>query len=406
MEILTLSNGIKVLFKKTDGLKIAAINIFSRGGILCEDSQKAVIANLTPLSMTRATTSRSAERIALEIAALGATFQASGGYDYSEFSIELLSEKFVQVVEIAADIIINPSFESSEVEKDTATVCASINSRKESITTLALDYFRNRFYKDCPYARSNLGTIPTLTSIKRQDLFDWHKAAYNAANIMISVVGNISKEIVADTFEKYFSAVCGGEILKRHAVSLPNEEGGVHCFEENFNQAYLIVGYPAPDLFSPNLAAIKLLSVYLGGRMSSKLFVELREKMGLAYELGSTYPLRFGRSFFGIYIGLDKKNIDIALKRIEEIAKETASKEIQKDETDNVKNYAKGIHVLDRETVKSLCFQYGVGEFLYNDYKYDEKHLESMMKLTAKDLLEAAKETFGHKPTTIIVRPK
>jgi predicted Zn-dependent peptidase len=406
MEMWRLSNGIKVLFKKTNGLKIASINIFSRGGVLCEDAQKTGIGNFTPMSMTRATMSRSIERMALDIADLGASFEASGDYDYAGFSLELLSEKFVKAVEIVSDILINPAFNPEEIEKDKAVVCASIDSKKESIKTLSLDYFIKRFYKDDDaYSHAPSGTIETISSINRDDLIAWHKAAYNVENIMITVVGNVSTELARETFEKYFSPICRSEELKRHSCSQTNEEG-VHYFDEQFDQAYIVVGYPAPNLFSPNFMATKLLSTYLGGRMSSKLFVELREKMGLAYELGSICPSRLERSFFGIYIGLDKKNIDIALKRIDEIVKETCLEEISQDELDNVKSYVKGIHVLEGQTVKSLCFQYGVGEFIHNDYKYYEKYIDNMMKLTPKDLLEAANETFKHKPTTVILRSK
>jgi predicted Zn-dependent peptidase len=405
MEIWTLSNGIKVLFKKTDGLKIASINIFSRGGSLCEDPKKSGIAAFTPKSMTRATMSRSVERMALDIANLGATFEASGNYDYAGFGMDLLSEKFVEAVEIISDIFINPSFNQEEIEKDVNAACASITSRKESIKILSSDYFIQRFYEDDAYSRILSGTIESISSIKREDLIAWHKAAYSASNIMISVVGNISLELVRESFEKYFGIIPVGEKLKRHPIS-QTKDGGVYYFNEQFDQAHLIVGYPAPNLFSPNIIDVKLLSIYLGGGMASKLFVELREKLGLAYELGAIYPTRLGRSFFGIYIGLDKKNIDIAIKRIDEILKEICLKEIAQDKLNDIKNYAKGIHVLDSQTVKSLCFQYGLGEFIHNDYRYYENYINSIMKLTSKELLDAANEIFTQKPTTVVVCSK
>jgi predicted Zn-dependent peptidase len=405
MEIWTLSNGIKVLFKKTDGLKIVSLNIFSRGGALCEDAKKNGISNLTPKSMTRATMNRSVERMALDIADLGASFEASGDYDYAGFGLDLLSEKFVKAVEIVSDILINPSFNQEEIEKDINAACASITSKKESIRALASDYFIEHFYKDDAYSRNLSGTIETMTSIKREDLIAWHKAAYSASNIMISVVGNVDPELARESFEKYFAIIPVGEKLKRHPISQPNE-GGIHYFDEQFDQAYIAIGYPAPNLFSPNVMNIKILSLYLGGRMTSKLFVELREKMGLAYELGTIYPMRLERSFFGIYIGLDNKKVDIALKRIDEILKEICLKELTQYEIDNVKNYAKGIHVLNSQTVKSLSFQYGIGEFIHNDYRYYEKYIDNIMKPTSKDILDAANEMFNHTPTAVILRPK
>ena len=139
--------------------------------------------------------------------------------------------------------------------------------------------------------------------------------------------------------------------------------------------------------------------------MTSRLFVELREKLGLAYEIGAVYPSRKEKSYFAIYMGLDKKNIDLTLKKTDEILKDFCTAEVDDRELENTKTYIKGLYIMSRQTVSKQSYYYGWREIVGQGYEYDNKYLKDVEKVTTQNILDAANKIFLRHSVGIIVSP-
>jgi predicted Zn-dependent peptidase len=405
MEEFTLKNNVKVIFNKTDGIEVVSMKVFTPVSVVCENASNAGISALTANLMSKSTKNRSNEVLAKDADNIGSDLSVNVDYDMTCINMSFLSEYFDKAAEIFSDVMQNPAFNENEIATEKKNMIAGLNARKDSIFNTAMDTFTQNFYKDMPYALTALGNEKSVNSITKEQLFQWHQDSFNASNILISVSGNIDKKTLKNSLEKYFGIIKTGKKFENPVFKTGIGEAKNIDIKGKFNQAYIMRGFPAPNLDDKDFVTLKVISSVLGGRMTSKLFMELREKLGLAYEVNAIYPSRTHESYFIVYIGLDKKNIDLTLKRIDEILKDMCDNEIDARELKDVKTYIKGIYIMDRQTVWKKSYYYGWREIVGQGYKYDDKYLEDIEKVTAKDIAETAKKIFRQNALTVIVRP-
>ena len=405
MQVFNLKNDIKVLFNKTSGVKVAAVKIFTPVSVICENPENAGISYLTAKLMAKSTKNRNNETLAKDIDDIGADLSADADYDYAVLGISCLSEYFEKASEILSDVLANPAFDEKETAFEKQNINAALDSRRDSIGVTASDTFIKLFYGDLPYGLPVLGRKESVNAVTEKDLKEWHKNSYNASNIIISVSGNADSSVVKKALEKYFGNIETGKkfekpVFNRHDVKIDKKE-----IKGKFNQAYILKGFSAPPLSDKDFVTLKVINAILGGRMTSRLFVELREKMGLAYEVSAVYPTRIKESYFAVYIGLDKKNINLTLKRIDEILNDFRSGKVDEQELKDTKNYIKGIYVMDRQTVGKQSYYFGWREVIGQGWEYDKKYLEDIENVTPKDIYETANRIFSQKPLAVIINP-
>ncbi|MDR0800643.1 MAG: insulinase family protein [Endomicrobium sp.] len=405
VENFRLKNNIKVIFNKTSGVNIVAIRIFTPVSVINETSDNAGISHLAAKLMTQSTKNRSNEILANDIENIGADLSGDANYDIAALSMTFLSEYFGKAAEILADTILNPSFNEKELSFEKQNVIAALNFRKDNIGNTAYDEFTKLFYCNTSYATPVLGAKETVSKISCEDLTEWHRYSYNASNILISIAGNIDENIVRESLEKRFAPVPIGKKFEKPVFDLKQSESIKKEIKGKFNQAYIYIGFPAPGVLDKDFVSIKVANAILGGKMTSRLFVELREKLGLAYEIGAVYPSRKEKSYFAIYMGLDKKNIDLTLKKTDEILKDFCTSEVDERELENTKTYIKGLYIMSRQTVSKQSYYYGWREIVGQGYEYDNKYLKNVEKVTMQNILDVANKIFLRHSVGIIVNP-
>jgi predicted Zn-dependent peptidase len=406
MESFRLINNIKVIFNKTRGVNVVSMRVFTPVSVINESSDNAGISHLTAKLMTQSTKNRSNTVLADDTEIIGADLSSDVDYDTSLLSMTFLSEYFDKATEILADTILNPAFNEKELFFEKQNVIAALSSRKDSIGNTAYDEFAKLFYHNTSYAMPVLGAKETVSKISRKDLVEWHRYSYNASNILISVAGNIDKNIVKEFLEKYFVSVPIGKQFKKPIFSnIKRSESIKREIKGKFKQAYIYMGFPAPAVSSKDFVSIKVANVILGGKMTSRFFVELRENLGLAYEVGTVYPLRKEESYFAVYIGLDKKNIKLTLKKTDEILEDFCNLKISEEELKNIKAYIKGLYIINRQTVSKQSYCYGWWEIVGQGCEYDNEYLKHIEKITTQNILDAANKVFMRYSVSVIVNP-
>ncbi len=208
------------------------------------------------------------------------------------------------------------------------------------------------------------------------------------------------------TAEKLFSKVpkVAAEKLPTEPLSPKNQN--IVSKNNKFKQAFLEVGYPAPKLGGEGYAPLKMINALLGARMTARLFIELREKLSLAYEVNSGYPTRKELSRFFIYIGLEKKNIELAKKRISEILGNLKKTPVGKIELEETRNYLKGTYILDHQSISRQAWYLGFWDILGKGYDYDETYMNEILAVTPDQIMSAAKKFFTNDSVTVEVIPE
>lgn len=407
VETFNLNNGIKVIFKQTKSVEILSLKIHSPISVLHEDTTKSGETALLYAVMSKSTNKRNSETLAVDIDNLGASISPDLEYDYSGWTLNCMSVYFDQSCEILSDIILNPAFDEKETEKEKQLMIQSIKARKDSIKSVANDRFISDFYdKSHPYSKIKSGTPETLKILTQQDLKDTYNKIYSTKNIVITVVGNIKKSILKTVLNKYFGKM--NFMLEKEINNFNNNPARADkdvTVKSKFNQAFIIYAYDCPNVSSKDFTTLKLINIFLGGRMTGRLFVELREKLGLAYEVNCDYPTRVDKSYFKIYIGLDKKNIDITKKGIEKIMNDLCTTKISEKELTDTKNFIKGIYLLAHQSVERQAYYLSAREMVGLGYEYDNKYIEDLSKVTSDDIIKVANKYFKQKPYKLILMP-
>ncbi|MDR0956558.1 MAG: insulinase family protein [Endomicrobium sp.] len=406
MKSFKLKNNISVIFDRTTAIEIIAVRVFTPVSVISETVTNAGISNLTARLMVQATKNRSTQLLAEDVENIGTYLVDSVDYDIAGLSMTFLSEYFDRAIEILSDVVLNPAFNEDDISFEKQNIIAAISHRKNSIERTAYDEFIKIFYEKTSYANPVLGLKETVLKIKQEDIIKWHKYSYNASNLLISISGNIEEVKVRVSLEKYFSIIPIGKKFKKSTFNLINSSKIIKKdIKSKFKQAYIYMGFPAPELSDKDFASIKLANVILSGGMSSRFFIELREKLGLAYEVGAYYPSLINKSCFFIYMGLDKKNINLTLKKIDGILKNFCANEVSRYELDDTKKFLKGIYVMDRQTVNKRSYYYGWREIVGQGYKYDEEYLKDVEKVSSQDILRVANRIFSNKFVTVVLMP-
>ncbi|MDR0977967.1 MAG: insulinase family protein [Endomicrobium sp.] len=406
VESFTLSNGIKVLFDKTNGADIFSLRVLTPSSVISENFDNAGISNLTSKLAVYCTKSRSNRILNDELGNIGADLSSQTTYDTAGFGISCLSKYFDKAVELLADVVINSAFDEKEFSFEKENSIAALNSRRDNIGALAFDVFIKLFYGDVPYSFPIIGSKESILKISREDLLKWHAYSYNASNILISVCGNISSAVVRKSLEKHFSSVEAGKKFEEPVFDIRRDRSVKKEIKSKFKQSYIVKGFYAPAVLDKDFAAANVINALLGGRSSSRLFIELREKLGLAYEVGTVYHSMKKDSYFAVYIGLDKKNIGLVLEKIDEVLRDFCSTEVSSQELKNVKRYIKGTYLLDRQTVSRKSYCNAWREIIGQGYKYDLDYLSDIEGVTAHDVLSVAGNIFSGDAVSVILNPE
>lgn len=407
VETFNLKNGIKVIFKQTENVEIVSLKFYSPISVLYEDASKSGETALLYAVMNKSTKNRNAETLAQDIEDLGSSISADVEYDFSGWTLNCMSRYLDNSCEILADIILNPSFDMQETEKERELLIQSIKSRKDNIKLVANDMFISDFYdKKHPYSKIKSGTEETLQKITQDDLRKIYTKIYSSKSIVITVVGNIKKSEIKKVLNKHFgNMILTSDKNNNIGGTKPQSRKKESSELSKFNQAFIIYAYDAPAVSDKDFATLKLINVILGGRMTGRLFMELREKLGLAYEVNSVYPTRVDGSYFEIYIGLDKKNIDVAKKGIEKIMNDLCSEKVDNEELKDTKNFIKGVYLLDHQSIERQAYYIALREMAGLGYKYDEEYVNVLSSITADNIIEVANKYFKQEPYKLVLMP-
>ncbi|MEO1132563.1 MAG: pitrilysin family protein, partial [Cyanobacteria bacterium J06639_1] len=290
-----LPNGIRLTVVPNPVADVIAVRCFLRGGSSVERGDRAGVASLVAAVLTKGTERYSSRDIAREVESLGAGLGAESTSDYFEVSFKSIGADFPRLLTLVADILRHATFPEREVERERHLALQALKARRERPFTLAYERLRCELYStQHPYARSPLGTPESLASISRSDLVDYHRSVLQPDRLTIALAGNINPD---DAFAAIAAVFGDWSVLpaKLPVVSdeCPERDRVTYCETlQDTQQAIVMVGYLAASIHSPDYVPLKLLNTYLGNGSSSRLFEQLRDKLGLAYEVTSLYATR------------------------------------------------------------------------------------------------------------------
>ncbi|TFI51163.1 insulinase family protein [Mastigocladus laminosus UU774] len=402
-----LDNGIVLLLTENPTADIIAARIFIRAGSCYENREHAGLAHLLSAVLTKGCEGFSSLQIAEQVESIGAHLSTDTAADYFQVSLKTVTADFSDILTLAGKILRSPTFPEVEVELERRIALQDIRSQKEHPFSIAFDQLRQVMYQDHPYAMSALGNESTMSSITRADLVHFHQTYFRPDNLVISIAGRITQDDAVTVVKKIFGdwqAPADTSLPKQNLPNLTVEPQQI-ILPQQTQQSIVMLGYIGAAVTSPDYAALKLLSTYLGNGLSSRLFVELREKRGLAYEVSALYPTRLFPATFAVYMGTAPENTQIALSGLHTEVDLLYTEPLTEVDLQAAKNKILGQYALGKQTNGQLAQIYGWYEILGLGIEFDQEFQELITNVNADDAMTIASR-YLQKPYVSLVGPE
>ena len=399
-----LPNGLTLLVRENPSVPVVAVSIMIRAGSRWEHGDNAGITNLLQQVLVKGTRSRTALQIAEEAEGIGGGISASGDTDNSEIRGVALARHWRRLLELLADVTLNSTLPESEIEAERRSALSALKSRADQPFQRAYDTMMGRVYGPHPYALRTLGRSEIVARLDRAALLDHYRAFYRAGRVVISVSGDVSTREVGAEVRRLFAEMPAGEGSVPAPATAPTTAGGRELVNHPAAQAQVMVAFLGPSIAHQDYAAVKVLSVALGGGMAGRLFTELRDKQGLAYSTGAINPSRVDASVLVAYLGTAPANADRAEEgMLRELAR-LAAERVSPEELARAKSYLMGQYILDRRTNARLAWYQAFFESAGVGYDFADRYVKAVEKVTADDLMRVAR-TYLSTPAIVSLRP-
>ncbi len=399
------ANGITVITIANPAADIVSGKFFLPAGSRWETSDRSGLVHLLTSLLTKGTERLSALEIADRIESIGAGLGADVTTDYLQLSIKTVKADLTDVFKLAGEILRSPSFPAAQIELERKLTLQAIRSQTEQPFNNAYRQLRQSLYAAHPYARSPLGTSETVGNITRQDLVDYHRTHIRPDRLIVCLAGRITPDEAIDLVTQVFG---DWEIPEAEPPAIATEIVNTmpeYLFEHQATQqAIVMLGYLAPAMHDPNCIPLKLINSYLGNGMSSRLFVELREKRGLAYDVSAFYPTKVDTSHFAVYMGTNPSNTRVAVSGLRAEVERLCMDMLPATELQAAKDKLLGQYALGKQTNGQLAQTYGWYELMGLSLDFDREFSAAIQAITP-DRFQTVAEKYLSDPYISIVSP-
>ena len=402
-----LGNGIILLVTPNPTADIVAARLFLKAGMRRETLHNWGISHLVASVITKGTDQYSAQEIAQVVESAGASLGTDSSPDYFLLSLKTVSEDFGPILELAANILRSPTFPEPELETERTITLQAIRARKEQPLSNALRPLRHAIHGEHPYAQTSYGTLETVDAIASRDLQNFHHAYFRPDEIVISIAGKMTLDQAQDYVEASFGSWKNTAIPSHQETpKRPSSPEHIQILTDvqDTQQTIIALGYPAVSVHHSDYLGLKFLMTYLCNGMSSRLFSELREKQGLAYEVSGFYPTRQDRAHFVTYLGTTPNNAERAFTQMRGELERLADGAMTAEDLAIAKRKWAGQYALGKQTNSQIAQIFGWYEILGLGYDYDQSFLKMMTAFPLEDVHRIA-QTYFAQPICSVVGP-
>ena len=366
---------------------------------------KAGVNSLMTRLFMQGTKTRSAQEISEELDKYAIEFTAELKLDYIKFKFVCLNEDFEKALEIFTDIIKNTTFD--EFDKEKAKLEGEIIAELDSPRAKVIDSYYKNIYSEHSYGYTNTVILENLPNIKKEEVIESYNNIINNSKKIIVFVGDLDFDYVYKLLNEQLGDLPeSNQQLPSLRKPILEDKKDVDVIQQDLNQAHILKGWLVDSANSDDYAPLALLNIILGASgLSSRLFLELRDKKGLAYVVRSSYDIAKLAANFSIYIATEPKNIETSLKGFEEEIEKIKTVLVGDEELENAKTNLFGKWAFISETNSQQAnwlAHYGIMGF---GFDFLERAEAKIKKVTPQDIKACANKYFNDKYVLTILKP-
>lgn len=362
-----LDNGLKIVTEHIESVKSVSVGIWVKTGSRNESDKQAGITHFLEHMLFKGTESRSSLEIAMSMESVGGYLNAFTSSEYTCYYSRCLDTQLERALDVLADMVLHPTFPEDELEKEKKVVIEEMKMYRDSPEDYLFEEFSGHVFKGHSLGRPVIGFEDTVSSFKREDLYEYMEARYQPANLLIAVAGNMEHSKVVDLAGKYFGSIESGGV-EGDAEPVTPYNAGRQELTKPIEQTHLIVGRRGLDYDHDDKYRLLLANTVLGGGMSSRLHQNVREKYGYCYTISTFNQSYRDTGMFGIYVGTDRDYVDHVRKLINKELEKLQEKPIPEKEMNEAKAQLKGKLMLSLESMSNRMSRLAKSELYYDRF--------------------------------------
>lgn len=403
MKKVILENNIPLVLKQNKNTPRMALCFYFK---IENPEKKAGLYTVLNRLFLQGTKNRTAQQLANELDENAIDCYSEMKQDFIRFKLQCLNEDFEKGIEILADIIKNSTFE--DFNKEVIKLKGEIPAEMDEPKSKAMDAFYKNIFKNHPYGHTYTKILEDIDDITPQDVRDAYRDLLSNSPKVISLVGDFDENNVIELLKKHFSEIKNtSDFSSKIETPVLTETQIVKVEKDDAAQAQIIQGWHVPTIFDKDYPAIMVMNTMLGSSgLSSRLFLELRDKKGLAYVVRSSYEIYDKAALFNVYIATEPKNIKTSLEGFKIELDKIKNIPVTEQELANAKNNLIGKRQFFTETnlQQSSLMAFYEDKGLGADY--EEKLIEQINHVTADDIQRVANLCIKEPYVLTVLAPK
>jgi predicted Zn-dependent peptidase len=403
-----LPGGLRVITEQVPGVRSAAVGIWVAVGSRDEAPSVAGAAHYLEHLLFKGTALRTAAQIAEEIDAVGGELNAFTAKEHTCYYAHALDSDVGLAIDLVCDVVFNATMAESDFELERGVVLEEIAMRDDDPEDMLHEAFASALLGTHPLGRSVLGSEDSIKGMTRASLRGFHKRRYQPHRMVLAVAGNVEHNQVLRLARKSLADQLGGAgtpVAPRVGRWRTTAPHGLQLRTDDTEQAHLMVGMRALDRHDDRRFTLGVLNAALGGGMSSRLFQEVRERRGLAYQVYSSVSSYADTGSLSVYAGAHPDRLGDVAGVLRAVLDDVVENGLSDAEVARGKGQLRGGLVLGLEDSSSRMSRIGKGELNFANHLTVEQTLAKIDAVTPEDVAKLAAELLRRPVATAVVCP-
>ena len=399
----TLDNGLRILTAEMPHTHSVCITIFVGTGSRYETKQQAGISHFIEHLCFKGTEKRGSSReISAAIEGVGGILNGGTDKELTLYWCKVAQPHFQLALDVLTDILLNSKFDPAELEKERQVIIEEIHMGNDSPSQLSGILIDQLLWPDCALGRDIAGNQGTVSKISRKMMLDYMAQKYHPKSTVVSVAGALQHQEIVDAVTKALGNWKNEQVQAEYSPYLKQEFPRMHIEKKDTEQAHLCLAVDGLSLTHPKRFSLDLLNVILGEGMSSRLFTEIRDRLGLAYSIHSYAEHFLDTGSLIVHAGVEPKHLPVAIEAILKQLKKL-KKKVPEAELAKAKEQAKGRLLLRMEDSRSVAGWMGGQEVLTQRILSTDEIIAIIDAITIDKLKEVADELLIEKRLRLAV---
>lgn len=390
-----LKNGLRVILAPMENTEAVTFLVVVGVGSRYEPKEVSGISHFLEHLFFKGTKNRPRPgQINRELDKMGAAHNAFTNKEATSFWVKSAGKDFDKSLDIVSDILLNPLFKKEEIEKERGVILQEIAMYEDLPQRKVWWNLEHLFFGEHPLGWDISGSKETVSGISHGDIVSCRRGNYLAGNMVIAVAGKIDAAKAFGKIEKKFAKVGPGKNKKAKKACFVQTAPRVDFLNKPSDQTHLALGIKSCGWHDEEKYVLNVLSVIFGGNSSSRLFMEIREKMGLCYYVFSGENFFSDIGYLGIGAGVAQDRVKTSLEKIVGLIRLLKTKKVSQNELKCAKSFIRGRTALELEATDDIAELCAFDELFYRRVIQPEEMLEKIEKVNQNDILRVSREIF------------